>query len=182
MVSSCSVQTSSVDLQAKIVIVDKLFCDHNKGVEGGCIRVQLFQSLSMRRSVFKGNKATERGGALSLMGYTYGKTYEVKFEIKNCSFIANQAREGGAMTILISKFTKTAVEGTVINSEFSANSAYNKGGAFSIDGNTPTLDTLRFINCIFSNNSAYIFGGVMTLSEISLLVISATIENIRLSK
>ena len=67
VISNSVVQTiASVELLAKSITIDKLLCKQNKAVKGGCAMFRRFQSLSMKRALFMGNKCTEKGGALNV--------------------------------------------------------------------------------------------------------------------
>ena len=98
------------------------------------------------------------------------KNSVAKAVISNCSFVANQAKEGGSVFVYPYKLAKRPVNVLVTNTKFTHNSVSTKGGSWSVDGNWPT-DMIKFYNCTFINNSAHTFGGAMVLSRISSKII-----------
>ena len=147
---------------------------NNTAEEGGAVFGSYAVTLTLQDSLFKYNRATETGGALTFYDGT-------RCDFFDCDFANNTATTGGAVytaengTIFInsSVFTNnTATDGAVIfmelnsslnvnTSRFIGNKASGSGGVIVIQENA----TGTFLDSYFNNNTADQEGGVMFTSS-----------------
>lgn len=128
-------------------ITSSYFINNSAYTHGGAI---MFSNCSMGTSitdsVFEGNKAAERGGAIysySNNGSTIGKS----------TFTGNSAKEGGAIYIY-------GGATRIVDSTFTGNSA-EKGGAIYNHSSAGSRIETTTSNIVFSGNSASEAGGAI---------------------
>ena len=112
------------------------FRNGNSTTHGGAIYSS--GAMTITNSVFSGNSAVERGGAIYLIA-------SYRSNIRDTTFSGNSADQGGAIY--------TFGPMSVIDSTFSGNSAVDNGGAIYVD------DEVEVVNSTFSGNSALSAGG-----------------------
>jgi uncharacterized repeat protein (TIGR01451 family) len=116
------------------------------GGSGGAILVDgsALGTLTLRRTVFSGNRATNVGGAI--IAWMYGLPSALVIE--DCTFASNVAvRTGGAITLANGRL---AISG----STFSGNTVVGQGGALFVTEADPGQTPVSVTNSTFSGNSA----------------------------
>jgi len=84
---------------------------------------------------------------------------EAYLTIRNCSFVHNTGRNGGAFGC--DGLGEQPLLPQFFNCRFINNRAINQGGAFYKQGTNAGQDTLRFFNCTFEYNTAWMGGGAL---------------------
>lgn len=118
----------------------------NKATNGSGGAINFYNTLSNKSTLQLGNTvnggdtfientATANGGAISLFDSTYQD-----FIVRNTTFYANQANNGGAISISGTSGRTSGTEFSIYSSQFYSNAATSQGGAISaydslIDGN-----------------------------------------------
>jgi predicted outer membrane repeat protein len=135
--------------------------------------------LTFDSCIFSHNKATTSssdgsfGGAI-LLYYSYAV-------IKNCTFVGNEARVGGAINMLVPEpnpkfyFIGSKMFSHISDSTFDSNTAYDGGGgAVSLD------QALGMTNCVFTHNSATEDGGAVLMGLQAFDTYPVTLEMLEL--
>ncbi len=100
-------------------------------------------SPSMKNTTFQGNYASSEGGAIyNTNGLTGGTVLSL---IENCKFISNESNFAGG-AISLGSFQSGNYQVHIINSEFTSNEAYRRGGALYLIGDHITIDSTKFFN------------------------------------
>lgn len=114
--------------------------------------------LTVSYSVFSGNKASDRGGALYIIGVP-----GMVSTVLNSTFIGNEATQGGAIY-------QDNGSASIENCTFNGNRAGNVGGALFVNG----YGSMNIVNSTYGGNQAS-GGGAMHLETGTLNVSSSTI-------
>ena len=150
--------------------------------QGGAIHVSSSSTAIINNTEFNYNHSDDRGGAINLYSSS-------EIAIDGCSFLQNDANNGGAiyclkdcyMGISNSIFYKNSSSSfsgaifqslsnsNIVNSVFSGNSAISEGGALKIYTNS----LAEIINCTFSNNQAGIGGAIYNDSTLSSTIVNS---------
>lgn len=151
-------------------ILDVTLCivRDNRALRGGGIAIDNFGFVNLSRCRFRGNFASDKGGAVfvqtgTLRGY-------------NSHFRRNAADKGGAVYL-----HSIGVDGGVpwvyfVNSLFHDNAA-DRGGVAFIDGNNFTSGRGTWINCTVDSNHAVTSGGAYFAKTGAAIPAHLTIRN-----
>ena len=122
----------AVNLHASGVHIDDGKFYDNLAVNGSAIYVGgLGTENKVHESIFRGNNATDYGGAIYWVAYVG--------EIYNSEFTQNNARWGGGIY-----FNGNSANTNVVNSTFKSNSAVKNGGAIECNASNIGIDNLTF--------------------------------------
>src|SRR5262245_34696682 len=125
--------------------ISKLSIINGKAGDGGAIDFSPTDgSLTIDGCVFDGNKATQSGGAIHVVGDGSAAT---SVTISNSTFSGNSAKSGGAMNL-------SNCQATVTNCTISGNSGSSSaGGALVVADGDDLLASATFTNCTFAQNT-----------------------------
>lgn len=181
---------------AEIIIRDSIFMNNSAMDDGGAVYlIGIFSNFVFENSRFRNNYVRSN---ISSSAGSGGAVYIVSSKgfLKNCVFELNHATHtGGAVGLndvigtvencvfnnnfVNITFSSTSSNGgalylhngnnTVINSNFTNNSAVN-GGAIRTDANTARDGILNLKNSSFFNNSAINFGGALELYDFTAYI------------
>jgi predicted outer membrane repeat protein len=127
---------------------------NNRAKDGGAIFLKR-GSLEIRRTKFRGNRATHVGGAIFAGPQAiFAEGSSVKLSTSH--FETNLARNGGAIGLVRGLFSPNSLQGKLV--KFAGNSAGESGGA--IYSNDATIELSR---ALFVQNEAGSTGGAISL-------------------
>lgn len=119
----------------------------NDYTAGGAICVHGADNVEIRNCYFSGNKALDNGGALVI------REDATNTRIISCTFINNQAPNGGA---ILNQLATTTITGCT----FTNNKATNVGGAIY------SISSLNIVNSNFNNNNAKNGGAIYNTNSL----------------
>ena len=161
------------------------FTDNSAKAAGGAIsggsRYQSFNNLTITACNFTGNEAEGQGGAINLMGNTGHPSENVTIsysffskniapnseggaiysqaegttKVDNCTFVENEAINGGALCVRTDDGPIN-----ICDSKFYNNSVTSEGGAIYMDSPNILVDS-----CDFTNNTAGEIGGAISIDR-----------------
>ncbi len=155
-----------------VTFINITFINGNSPDYGGAIHSEKGGKVYIDTCIFKDNKASENGGAVSIAGEQFFKngkkiTNKGYLKVNNCQFINNYAgHDGGAINTYWG-------DTYLYNSTFRFNYAYRDGGATR----TGIYSTTYVEGCIIENNTAKEWGGALYNWPGELTVKNTTITN-----
>lgn len=136
-------------------------CIFSGGPNNGAMSI-LSGSPVITGCLFIGNNGGGQAGAIRKQGPD-------PLTLSDCTFVGNQARDGGAISISSSPQGKSQAV-TVIGCTFVGNTASGFGGAITSGQFTASV----FVNCVFAENHAGLAGGSMFNSGASPVLVNCT--------
>ena len=149
-----------------ITLISSVFEENRASGDGGVIRAERDNRITITHSNFSRNSAVS-GGVLSIESRDMNLV-----NIIGCEFIANSAEKtGGVIIIDAIQNLNNIIKITIKNTKFIRNKARFRGGALQLNSVKMTL-----YESVFAENSAQYYGGIVFATHTNLTVFRGMIR------